>query len=375
MESIPGRSGLLLYNRATSAACRVKLNSSVMNVSSKKPRSRLVWPDFRTNVMNTISDMRERENLFDVTVFAQERSFDAHKLILAAGSGLLKKIFTNDPNKSIQVVKLENVEPFYFEVALDFMYKGTIELEENQLSTFLAVAKILQLKGLSGFLPTSSTTPKVERKSQRSIRQSPASSRLSETKIKLQIPEPVPNKRQKLAVTPHQPQIKKQVAKSSQETLEAVQSIMSDIPPSLDEEGNLSQPELSSVDSHDNCETELNTSNPLTSKETEVKMPEEVVDPTPTVEAVPLSAEEQEKADRAKYYESISGQGPEVGPNGLSGYKCKYCQKMVESRYLLRMHFEENHGDTEIPCEMCGKLFRSSRRIKNHQTYGKCKPG
>ncbi|XP_059088917.1 modifier of mdg4-like [Tigriopus californicus] len=339
-------------------------------VSSEEKRSLVIWPDFHCSVVSAISDLRTQDSFFDVTVFAQERGFPAHKLILSACSGLFKKIFQTVSNKTIQVVKFKDIQPLYLQRALDFMYQGQIELTESQLPTFLAVAKKLQLKGLSRFHQTTGRSPQPPK---RPISGTPSGSPQvsGSSSAKSEMGGEVPAKRRKVIVAPAPPEPPPTHESLGMATMVAESPL---IWTAVDMPIKIEGPEADVIETSVSASVDDDSGLVTTTVSLTVPHANEppAEPPSLKMEVTPLSTEEKEKAERTEYFESIYRQGAVVGPNGLSGFECKYCKKLYNSRSALRNHFQEIHAGTQIPCEYCGKMYPSQKRIRGHQKKDKC---
>lgn len=56
----------------------------------------------------------------------------------------------------------------------------------------------------------------------------------------------------------------------------------------------------------------------------------------------------------------------------LAEYKCAYCGKQYVSRGRTRRHITDCHETSTVPCPNCGKVFTSTRRLKDHQRSRYC---
>jgi len=115
----------------------------------------LRWNDFAENVSGAFKDLRAESDFFDVTLACSDsgvRTLQAHKVILSACSNFFKTTFRQQqannkhPNPYIY---LRGV--FYNDLIsiLDFIYNGEVNVAQEDLNSFLAVAEELQIKGLT----------------------------------------------------------------------------------------------------------------------------------------------------------------------------------------------------------------------------------
>jgi len=105
--------------------------------------------------------------LTDVTLTCGQRHFAAHKLVLSVCSGYFAQLFANKKmtgngnNNGNAIVYLKDVNPRHVELILSYMYRGEINVHEEDLMALLDTAKGLQVKGLTeaGEAAGASTAP------------------------------------------------------------------------------------------------------------------------------------------------------------------------------------------------------------------------
>jgi len=109
----------------------------------------LRWNDFETNISSAFKELKNDQDFFDITLAcAGEKQVQAHKVILSACSPFFKTILKKNPHQH-PLVYLKGVQ--YEEVlsVVNFMYHGEVNVAQESLASFLAVAEELQVKGLS----------------------------------------------------------------------------------------------------------------------------------------------------------------------------------------------------------------------------------
>jgi len=119
----------------------------------------LRWNDFESNISVAFRELREDKDFFDVTLACEEQQVQAHKVILAACSpffrGVLKKNQHAHP-----LLYMRNVKHADLLAVLNFMYHGEVNVAQEDLNSFLAVAEELKVKGLTqGDQRSSSSAP------------------------------------------------------------------------------------------------------------------------------------------------------------------------------------------------------------------------
>ena len=138
----------------------------------------LRWNDFESNVSTAFRDLREEKDFFDVTLACDDSQVDAHKVILAACSPFFRNVLRRNPHQH-PLLYLKGVKYKELVCVLNFMYQGEVNVAQEELNTFLAVAEDLKVKGLTqGNSSSSDIKTKSEIKSTpRSVSEQPAAKR------------------------------------------------------------------------------------------------------------------------------------------------------------------------------------------------------
>jgi len=118
----------------------------------------LRWNDFERNISIAFRDIREEKDLFDCTLSCGVRQLKAHKLILSACSPFFRTILRQNHHQH-PLLYLKGVEYSDLQAVLDFMYHGEVNVAQEELNSFLAVAEDLQVKGLSQNENTTDSRP------------------------------------------------------------------------------------------------------------------------------------------------------------------------------------------------------------------------
>ena len=84
----------------------------------------------------------------DVTLATEERSFQAHKMLLSACSPYFRQLFLNNPG-SRPTVFLKDVPERHMGLLLEYMYQGSIAVKHNELAEVLKTASSLKIRGLT----------------------------------------------------------------------------------------------------------------------------------------------------------------------------------------------------------------------------------
>jgi len=111
----------------------------------------LRWNDFESNISTSFRELREDSKFFDVTLCCDNGTdvVQAHKVILAACSPLFRKILARQKNQQNPFLYLKGIRLKELQAVLNFMYHGEVNVAQDSLNNFLAVAEELAVKGLT----------------------------------------------------------------------------------------------------------------------------------------------------------------------------------------------------------------------------------
>ena len=110
----------------------------------------LKWNDFESNISSSFRDLREAKDLFDLTLLCGEfHQFQAHKVILSASSPFFRRVLCQNPHNNNPMIYLRGISPSDLQYILDFIYYGEVNVSQDNLNSFLAVAEDLKIKGLT----------------------------------------------------------------------------------------------------------------------------------------------------------------------------------------------------------------------------------
>ena len=107
------------------------------------------WQDFSFHLKGTLHDMLKTEEFTDVTLVCDDlKELRAHKVILSACSSVFRQMLQgrNNPNS---IVFLKGVSQINMDLILQFIYNGETAFPQDNLETFLDVARSLNIKELS----------------------------------------------------------------------------------------------------------------------------------------------------------------------------------------------------------------------------------
>jgi len=108
----------------------------------------LRWNDFETNISSAFRELRDDKDFFDVTIACDDEQIQAHKVILSACSPFFRNILRRNPHQH-PLLYLKGVKYTDLQSVLNFMYHGEVNVAQEELNSFLAVAEDLRVKGLT----------------------------------------------------------------------------------------------------------------------------------------------------------------------------------------------------------------------------------
>jgi len=108
----------------------------------------LRWNDFESNISVAFRELREEKDFFDVTLACEDSQISAHKVILSACSPFFRSVLRKNPHQH-PLLYLKGVKLTELHAVLNFMYQGEVNVAQEELNSFLAVAEELRVKGLT----------------------------------------------------------------------------------------------------------------------------------------------------------------------------------------------------------------------------------
>ena len=108
----------------------------------------LHWDDFAANIINTVYNLKEDKDFNDLTLVCADKQVEVHKVVLASSSNFLKRIL-KDIKHSHPLIYLSGIKFKELDAVLSFIYLGQVNLAQEDLYSFLAVAEELKVKGLT----------------------------------------------------------------------------------------------------------------------------------------------------------------------------------------------------------------------------------
>uniref|UniRef100_T1INN2 BTB domain-containing protein n=1 Tax=Strigamia maritima TaxID=126957 RepID=T1INN2_STRMM len=108
----------------------------------------LKWNNHQSNMLVVFDQLLQNEAFVDVTLACEGISLKAHKMVLSACSPYFQNLFLENPCKH-PIVILNSIRYCDLKAIVDFMYKGEVNVSQEQLSALLKTADALKVKGLA----------------------------------------------------------------------------------------------------------------------------------------------------------------------------------------------------------------------------------
>jgi len=110
----------------------------------------LKWNDFQGSISSSLGSLRTTSDLLDVTLQCGTESLQCHRLVLSACSDWFKTVFRALPAITQHpVIVLWEATARDMALLLDFMYNGEVNVKQENLNSFLALAEKLSVRGLT----------------------------------------------------------------------------------------------------------------------------------------------------------------------------------------------------------------------------------
>ncbi|XP_054274299.1 protein bric-a-brac 1-like isoform X3 [Macrosteles quadrilineatus] len=108
----------------------------------------LRWNNYQSNLTNVFDQLLQSESFVDVTLACDGHSVKAHKMVLSACSPYFQALFFDNPCQH-PIVILKDIKWPELKAVVEFMYKGEINVSQEQIGPLLKVAESLKVRGLA----------------------------------------------------------------------------------------------------------------------------------------------------------------------------------------------------------------------------------
>jgi len=306
----------------------------------------LRWNDFESNISGAFRELREDKDFFDVTLACDDEQLQAHKVILSACSPFFRTVLRRNRHEH-PLLYLKGVKYADLVSVLNFMYHGEVNVAQEELNSFLAVAEDLKVKGLTQ--GNSSSDSKASH-SAPPPRPDPPKARLPDPTPQVKRPRPGPSPSQPpRQIAPAQPAYSQEQDDDIQEVAPIVKSEPASHVPAEAQypqgQGIVADPNMEYGEEYGEYEGyeegDYDTS---------------MMDPN------------MAGADGNKEIESVveSYMRKTEDENGLL-WQCIQCGKTGKKKSNIKEHVEANHIEgLQLECPLCFKVFKSRASLRIH---------
>ncbi|CAL8079520.1 unnamed protein product [Orchesella dallaii] len=107
----------------------------------------LRWNNHRSNLLLVFEHLFQTESFTDVTLACEGASIKCHKMVLAACSSYFQSLFIENECRH-PIVILKDIKFSEIKAILEYMYRGEVNVAQDQLAGLLKAAETLRVKGL-----------------------------------------------------------------------------------------------------------------------------------------------------------------------------------------------------------------------------------
>ena len=108
----------------------------------------LKWNNYQTNLTCVFDQLLQSESFVDVTLACDGNQIKAHKIVLSACSPYFQSLFFENPCQH-PIVVMRDVKWPELKSVVEFMYKGEINVSQDQIAPLIKIAEMLQIRGLA----------------------------------------------------------------------------------------------------------------------------------------------------------------------------------------------------------------------------------
>lgn len=125
-----------------------KLSSTPLVGQNNSQQFCLRWNNYQTNLTSVFDQLLQNESFVDVTLACEGHSIKAHKIVLSACSPYFQSLFFDNPCQHPTII-MRDVKWTELKSAVEFMYKGEINVSQDEIGPLLRLAEMLKIRGLA----------------------------------------------------------------------------------------------------------------------------------------------------------------------------------------------------------------------------------
>ncbi|KAF7284067.1 uncharacterized protein LOC143193110 isoform X2 [Rhynchophorus ferrugineus] len=107
------------------------------------------WNSYQQNLQSAFPKLLTSEHFVDVTLACENEMLKCHKVVLSACSTYFEKLLLDNPCQH-PIIFMKDMKFQEMQSLVDFMYKGEVNVTQDDLPSLLKSAEALQIRGLCG---------------------------------------------------------------------------------------------------------------------------------------------------------------------------------------------------------------------------------
>lgn len=107
------------------------------------------WNSYSSNLQNVFPRLLTSEHFVDITLACEGQMIKCHKIVLSACSTYFENLLIHNPCQH-PIIFMKDMKHWEVQALVDFMYKGEVNVSQEELNSLLIAAEALQIRGLCG---------------------------------------------------------------------------------------------------------------------------------------------------------------------------------------------------------------------------------
>ncbi|XP_065212800.1 uncharacterized protein LOC135840283 [Planococcus citri] len=136
------------YTGKETSSPTYSLDSLRTNRSTYSPEVCIKWNSYQINMQNTLPLLLDGDKFVDVTLACEGKFLKCHKLILSACSIYFDELLSQATSQ-YPIIFMKDMKFWQIQAIIEFMYRGEVNIAQERLSSLLAAAEALRVKGLA----------------------------------------------------------------------------------------------------------------------------------------------------------------------------------------------------------------------------------
>lgn len=124
-------------------------NEKVVMATGQQQQFCVRWNSYQSNLQNAFPKLLTSEHFVDVTLACESEMIKCHKVVLSACSTYFEKLLVQNPCQH-PIIFMKDMRFIEMQALVDFMYKGEVNVTQDELPSLLKSAEALQIRGLCG---------------------------------------------------------------------------------------------------------------------------------------------------------------------------------------------------------------------------------